>query len=470
MKNKSFFKTSLLITSIVLTLFLFSGCFSLLSGTTNDESEPEHITNAYINTDGELIVCYSDGTRDNLGLVVGKDGKDGKDGVDGKDGKDGQDAVAPSTPDTSTDSSSGSDTNTTVIIEENDFAKTIANCIQSTVIINCGFKTSYYSTDYDAVSAGSGIIYSYDSTTGDAIIVTNYHVVFSSDSTTSNGISDNILVYLYGSVAEDTAIEATYIGGSMTYDLAVLKISNSDIIKNSQAKAVTIKNSNEIHVGDRAFAIGNPQGMGFSVTSGIISVDSENVPIPAADESTEITMRLLRMDTPVNSGNSGGGLFDSEGKLIGIVNAKSVEDTVENIGYAIPSSTMVAVVENILYHCEDTSIECVRRALLGITVTVTDPYSVYNTETGYVDLYESSTVYEVLDTGIAYGKLNVGDIIKNVTITGSTELSAEITRQYQLLDALLYARAGDTVTLTVERNGELLDISFDITNSCITNS
>ena len=477
MNKKAFFRTALLVISLILTLSMFTGCMSMLDASGGKSDEPEHITNAYINTSGELIVCYSDGSRDNLGLVVGKDGKDGVDGKDGKDGvdgKDGQDAVIPETPDTDSDSSGGSNagssTNTTIVVEETDYAKSIATCIQSTVIIQCAFKTSYYSTDYDAASAGSGIIYSCDKASGDAIIVTNYHVVYGEDSITSNGISDKISVFLYGSVSENTAIEATYIGGSMTYDLAVLKISNSDILKNSQAKAVTIKDSSKIHVGDRAFAIGNPQGLGFSVTSGIISVDSENVEIPAADGSGDIVMRLLRMDTPVNSGNSGGGLFDGEGKLIGIVNAKNVEDTVENVGYSIPSSTMVAIVENILYHCENTSLECVRRALLGITVTITNPYSVYNPETGYVDLYESSVVYEVSTTGIAYGKLQAGDIIKNVAISGSTELSTEITRQYQLLDALLYARVNDTVTLTIERDNNLLDIDLIITNSCISNS
>ncbi len=460
--KKSLFKSSLLISLILATLLLFSSCYYLLGGITSDtttdtsSTEIKYVSGAFINKSGELVLAYSDGSCENIGPVVGKDGEDGKDGIDGKDGQDGKDGKDGATITT--------DGNSTPL------ALSIANCIQSSVIIQCGFKKSITSMVSDSYSGGSGIIYSCNTASGDAIIVTNYHVVFNADSLTENGISDDISVFLYGSVSSNQAIEATYIGGSMNYDLAVLKISNSEMIKNSEVKPVRIKDSGEIHVGDDAIAIGNPQGKGFSVTSGIISVDSENVTIPAADDSTEITMRLLRVDTPVNSGNSGGGLFDKDGNLIGIVNAKSVEHNVENVGYAIPSSTVVAVVENILYYCEDTSCESVQRPLLGITVQITNPYSKYNSETGYVDLYESSTIVEVTVTGLAYGKLYAGDIIKEVSISGSTDLTVEITRQYQLLDAFLHARVGDTVILTVERDGQLLDTEFNITTDCITNS
>lgn len=462
-------KKRLLISSLIFTLIfvtlLFSSCSFLLTGLPTDTDSGDNsqsITDAYINEKGELIITYSNGITESLGVVVGQDGKDGKDGIDGENGTNGVDGI---------NGQNGKDGATVIVGEGSELAMSIASCIQSSVVIQCGFKTSYTSMTSDSFSGGSGVIYSHNKLAGDAIIITNYHVVHKISSITENGISDDISVYLYGSTASNQAIEATYIGGSATYDLAVLKISNSDMIKNAEIKSINIRNSGEMHVGDTAIAIGNPEASGFSVSSGIISVDSETIEMDSADGTgVKVNMRVMRIDTPVNSGNSGGGLFDSDGNLIGIVNAKIMASDVDNIAYAIPSSTMSAVVDNILYHCQGTDIENVRRALLGVTVTITNPYSKYNTETGYVDLYESCTVYEVPQTGLAYGKLEVGDIIKEIHITGSTEMSAEITRQYKMLDILLYARAGDTVILTVDRNGELLDIEFTITDSCIVNS
>jgi serine protease Do len=304
---------------------------------------------------------------------------------------------------------------------------------------------------------------------GEALIVTNYHVVFNENATSDNKISESIKVFLYGSVVSNMGIEASFVGGSVQYDLAVLKISDSDIIKNSEISAVNIKDSKLVHAGDTAFAIGNPKADGFSVTSGIVSVDSENIDITISEEIGEIAMRVMRIDTAVNSGNSGGGLFDKNGYLIGIVNAKSVESNVENIGYAIPSSTMVAIVENIIDYCLDTDCETLQKVLLGINVQILNPYSKYNTETGYVDLYEESTIIGIPDpfTSVAYGKLMVGDKIKKIAISGSTDMSSEIIRQYYLLDILLYARIGDTLTITVERNGIEIDVEIIVTESCI---
>ena len=86
----------------------------------------------------------------------------------------------------------------------------------------------------------------------------------------------------------------------------------------------------------------------------------------AADGSATVSFRVMCTDTAVNSGNSGGGLYDNEGNLIGIVNAKIVDDGVENIGYAIPSNVAVSIAENIIDYCHGTDEERVQIALLGI--------------------------------------------------------------------------------------------------------
>ena len=161
-------------------------------------------------------------------------------------------------------------------------------------------------------------------------------------------------------------------GGSLYYDIAVLRIEDSEILASSSACAVEIADSDEVIVGESAIAIGNAQGYGISVSSGIVSVDSEYITMTAADGRTSVSFRVMRVDTAVNSGNSGGGLFDSTGKLLGIVNAKIVDDGVENIGYAIPSRVVVSIAENVLDYCYGSETERVQRAFIGVTVNAAD--------------------------------------------------------------------------------------------------
>ncbi|MBQ8545764.1 MAG: trypsin-like peptidase domain-containing protein [Clostridia bacterium] len=467
MKNKTIFKIFSVICLIFASLVVFSSC-SLLSGGNAS------IVNAAINTKGELILEYSNGYKQNLGVVVGQDGEDGKDGlngkdgingVDGKDGKDGKDGI---------DGKDGKDGEVVIedgtVILSDSIEKAVSECIQSTVVIQCGFDSkSTSAAEIDSYSTGSGVIYSFDAENGDAFIITNYHVVYSNNSSTDNGISDSIDVFLYGHLSEDQAIPATYVGGSMNYDLALLQITDSELIRNSEIKAVDIRSSDDVHVGETVFAIGNPQATGFSVTSGIISVDSETIEMTGADEKTKVNIRVMRTDTPINSGNSGGGLFDEDGKLIGIVNAKYIDTSIDNIGYAIPSRTVVTVIENLMYYCLDTDVQSVQRPLLGITVQIMNPYAKYNKETGLVDLYENSTVVTVNEGGLADGKLLVGDILRKIEITGQKNYSVDVTRQY-FIEVLINARVGDIVTVTVERDGELIPEQIIITKECMIES
>ena len=460
MRVKNLLKLSVLVISIIFCVSLFSACS--ISDFITLKEVPEYITNTYINENGELVVEYSDNSTQNLGVVVGKDGKDGIDGTDGIDGVDGKDGA---------NGADGKDGAIIIQGEENNASSlsyAVANSIQSAVIIQGSYTDP--TTLQTGYSSGAGVIYQCNKAAGDAIIITNYHVVFNVNSQTENNICEQIDVFLYGAVSSDSIIEATYVGGSMHYDLAILKVTNSDVIKNSDVSAVNIKDSSKVHVGDTAFAIGNPKADGFSVTAGIVSVDSENIELTLADDETYGSIRVMRVDTPINSGNSGGGLFDESGNLIGIVNAKYSDAKIENIGYAIPSSTVVAIVENLLDYCLDTDNETIKRPLLGISVQIQNPHSKYDSETGFVEIYEDPTVVEIVSfSSIAFGKLQIGDIIRKVEIQDSGEVF-EITRQYQLLDALLHARIGDTVIITVERNGEMIAKSMIITEDCTSNS
>lgn len=172
-------------------------------------------------------------------------------------------------------------------------------------------------------SAGSGVIIGGDKEKGEAYIITNYHVVYDADADVK--ISNKIFVYLYGQELDKYKISATYIGGSMSYDIAVLKI-QSDVYKESNAHAATIGKSGDMTVGDSVIAIGNPNAGGIAVTQGILSMESEYITMTAADNVSTVQIRVMRVDAAINGGNSGGGLFNDSGELIGIVNAKVVSE------------------------------------------------------------------------------------------------------------------------------------------------
>ena len=310
------------------------------------------------------------------------------------------------------------------------------------------------------------MIYQLNKAEGDAFIITNYHVVFDADSNTRNGISDDISVYLYGSEIKDKAIEATYVGGSLYYDIAVLRVENSEILKASDACEVSVADSSRVVVGESAIAVGNAQGLGISATLGIVCVDSEYITMTAADEETEVSFRVMRVDTAINSGNSGGGLYNDKGELIGIVNAKIVYDGVENIGYAIPSNVAVSIAENIIAYCFGTGTERVQRALLGVSVITSDSKAVFDYDTGLIRIEETVSVYDVSAGSLAEGVLQSGDILVSATINGTT--TVKITRQYHMIDMMLDVRVGDVVTVTVLRGGVEKTVSITITQECLT--
>ena len=409
--------------------------------------DPVGIVSTKINDDGELILYYSDGSSQNLGVVVGADGQDGKNGMDGKDGANG------------TNGSNGSITSTNNVAD----ATTVG--LRSAVSVWCTFyQESRRGTVSEYYSAGSGVIYQINKSEGDAFVITNYHVVFDSDSRTDNGIAEEIILYLYGGEIAGREITATYVGGSQYYDIAVLRIEDSEILRQSDAAAVTVADSDAVRVGSTAIAIGNPEGGGISASSGVISVDSEYITMTAADGVTEVAYRVMRIDTAVNSGNSGGGLYDELGRLIGIVNAKTIDDGVENIGYALPSTSVVAVADNIIDYCFGTDCESVQRAIMGITVMTTDSSAAFDSDSGTVTVVETVEIYEV-SPGQIGSAFQAGDVLVSVTVEGVTK---QITRQHHVIDMMMTARPGDAVEFVVLRDGVETTLTVTITEDCLT--
>lgn len=264
---------------------------------------------------------------------------------------------------------------------------------------------------YVSSGAGSGVIL-----TQDGYIVTNHHVIENANTImvrTRNGDEYN----------------ATLVGSDEQSDLAVLKINASSLTP------AVLGDSTTLEVGDLAIAIGNPLGeLGGSVTSGIISALDREMTIDGQ------TMTLLQTDAAVNPGNSGGGLFNANGDLIGIINAKSTGENVEGIGFAIPISTAKDIIDELIANGEVTS-----RPTLGVSL-----YNVSDARTAAQLGVENTGVYivQIVNGGAAdKAGLRSGDRI--VSVDGNEVSSASEVRA-----ALNKHKIGESISITIERDGQ----------------
>ena len=347
--------------------------------------------------------------------------------------------------------------------------QTIAENILSVVSIYCSFTQTKtiggwlgmqtQTTTYSA--AGSGVIIDLNKEAGNALIVTNYHVVYDANSDTNTHISDSIYLYTYGALnmystttGKDEGgdgIRATYVGGAMDYDIAILKVEGNKFLQNSDAREAKLGDSESVQVGEKVYAIGNPDGAGISVTGGVLSVESEYITMSSTNGIGSVGYRVMRTDAAINHGNSGGALFNAEGKLIGITNAKNVNEDVDNMGYALPITQVKYLWQNLL---DNQGV--VKRAMLGIEVKTTASSVEY--KNGILTINEQVVVdsTKISDTAAAYNQLQFGDVFKTITIIPAGQTSGEeitLTRRFQINDLLLTVRKGDTVVLTVLRDG-----------------
>ena len=270
-------------------------------------------------------------------------------------------------------------------------------------------------------------------------------------------------------------MRATYVGGSMDYDVALLRIENSDYLKKSCATEAKIGDSERAVEGEKVFAIGNPDGAGISVTSGILSVKSEYIDIEAIDErdvdgkigTDTVSYRVMRTDAAINGGNSGGALFNAKGELIGITNAKSVGTDKDDMGYALPIYDVVAVANNIL----DNGKGCVMRGMLGVMVGQISGVAEKN-EDGTLNIVQKFAVaQEVAASSFSYGKLQLNDVFvwgQIIPKKGTAGEKVYFDRQYQLNTLLLNVRLGDTVKLGIMR--EVNGVESEVTVELVFNS
>ena len=364
----------------------------------------------------------------------------------------------------------------------NDVVEKATNkALLSTVEIFVPHERVVWGQQTTSFSAGAGVVIADDKAFGDAYIVTNYHVIYDVNSATT--LAPYCYVYFYGmgklspdgattttQMFEYSAIKAIPIGGSLTEDIAVLQITDCDIYKNGDYCPATIGRGDDVTVGETAIAVGNPSGGGISATVGVVSVVSEIIDLVGGDDVTEIQPRVIRVDTAINGGNSGGGLFNKKSELIGIVNAKTVSQDVDNMGYAIPSEVAIGVANNIISRHnsgQNTQDEVstngygINKCMIGVVVKRNESYAVYDENSGKTDIVINITVSDVSENGAAYGYLQVGDKLKSATLNGITR---NVTSIYVIGDLLFNAKKNDVLTIVLDRyNGqEYEEVSVNI--------
>ncbi len=297
-------------------------------------------------------------------------------------------------------------------------ADVVAKVADSVVEITTEYATvdSFYYTQ----GAGSGVVISEN-----GYIITNNHVIDDDE----YGIADTITVRL----TDGSEYSASVVGTDTDTDIAVLKIDAEGLT------AAEIGSSSALVAGEEVVIIGNPLGtLGGTVTNGIISaLDRE---ITVGNE----TMNLLQTNAAVNPGNSGGGMFNLAGELVGIVNAKYSESGIEGLGFAIPMDDAAYVANEILDHGYV-------KGRVSLHISVLD-----------IDTYQEATYYRVnalglyvydAEEGYNDGVLKNGDRIAQI---GDTE----ITCAADLKAVLKGCKVGDTLEAVIVRNGRYSTVTI----------
>jgi len=298
----------------------------------------------------------------------------------------------------------------------------VAEIVKNSVVeINTEYTTvsSWFQYVMPGSGAGSGVILSED-----GYIITNNHVVCGSDGVT---IAETIIVRL----TNGEEYKAKVIGADDDSDIAILKI---DAVGLTPA---VCSDSDKLAVGEDVIAVGNPLGeLGGSVTNGIISALDREIDVNG------VTMNLMQTNAAVNPGNSGGGLFNMRGELIGIVNAKSAGENVEGLGFAIPINDALTVSEQLLEYGYVRG-----KIMIGIeTTTITDLSTARFYGLNNVGVYVIGLV-----KGYNDDVLSIGDRIVSVNDT-------EVFSGEEIASIVKSSAVGDVLTFQIARNGKMMEV------------
>ena len=299
-------------------------------------------------------------------------------------------------------------------------AEVYAMNVNSTVGITTAITTNFWGFPTTSAASGSGFIIS-----DDGYILTNHHVIEDSSA---------ITVSMYDGSTYDAAL----IGYDAGNDIAVLKIEAEGLVP------VVLGNSDNLNVGESVLAIGNPLGeLTFSLTAGAVSAKDREVTL-----SGSVTMDLIQTDCAINSGNSGGALFNLYGEVIGITNAKyssgAGEASIDNIGFAIPVNDILPIVESIIEK------GYISKPYIGVSV-----YNV-SAEAQAFGVPAGAAVQAVSeDSPAEEAGLLAGDVITGINGTAVDGSSA-------LVDAVGAYRVGDELAVTVYRQGQSLELTITV--------
>ncbi len=307
----------------------------------------------------------------------------------------------------------------------------------STVVIICDSGT------------GTGIILD-----DNGMIVTNHHVI--EDATT-------ISVYLY----DGRNYSAKLIGSDEYNDIAVIKIDATNL------SPATFANSDNVETGERVYAVGTPAGPEFawSITAGIVSHPSRELKFYNEQNLLEKSLYLIQTDALVNPGNSGGPLINTSCEVIGVVSMRLTDEYV-GIGFAIPTNVALPIIEDIIEnYTESPSLSTSTSPQIGISgivvekgerfimssmgfkdIVTEDYYNRHSDKCKYASV-AGIYVLGVTEGFDAYGKLQEGDIIIAANRTSTTTME-------ELKSVITSKRVGDTITITVVRDGEQLQYSI----------
>ena len=357
--------------------------------------------------------------------------------VGAKFGGSGKVVIQQVAPSSTADSAPGSDSSITAASSSGSSLTTeqVADLVSPSVVVITTEQVvysqwSWYGQNQVESGAGSGVIIS-----SDGYILTCAHVVDGA-STITVTIGDKD--YTATLVSEDT-----------TSDIAVIKIDADGLTP------ATVGNSDSLKVGQSVMAVGNPLGeLGGTVTGGMISALNRSVTIQGS--SSVNTMSLIQMDASVSPGNSGGGLFNMNGELVGIVNAKSSSSDAEGLGFAIPINDAIKVAQELLENGYVTG-----RPYLGITyLAVTDAQTASQLGVNAYGVY----VVEVVKGGPAEkAGLQAGDRI--VSVDGT-----EIASKDDLGTLMQKHAAGDTLSITIARDGQMQTVNVTLGEKTASNS
>lgn len=301
-----------------------------------------------------------------------------------------------------------------------------ASNLESVVGVNGNVTTNVWGQTVKNAVSGSGFVISSNDTS--SYILTNYHVI--------DGVTD-ITVFF----SDGKSYDATLVGGEEENDIAVLKIEQGGL------RPVVLGDSDAINVGENVYAIGNPLGeLTFTFTGGYVSSKDRAVTM-----SDGTVINMVQTDTAINSGNSGGPLFDKYGQVVGIVSAKlsssgsSSKASVEGLGFAIPINDVKDMVTSIMENGYVTG-----KPNVGVLINAVDEsVQRYGVPAGV-------EIMAILDGSCAQkAGLQEGDII---TAVGDTQVTSET----QLQSAVKEYKAGDTVAFTIYRDGNTSTVNVTL--------